>query len=150
MFYYATTWYDFDMPYYAVGYGDNSGFFYRPATAEEIAKWELDNPGQTAPTDLSIRTGHFSASDSKVAGPFKNAKIAWKVAADLQRGASMRQPWPMVVKMGSKVTLKLFQHKLDYDEIRFNEEYCGKNAIHKGHFINQDLRYKRQRRKKSV
>lgn len=97
------------MSYYAVGFGS----------------WHASGPGF-----------HLDGQRAKVAGPFSNAKLAWKAANELQKGASMMCDFPFVFK-GTNMSLATIAKKIDNEEYIVKVEYAGKHHVHQ-------IRWKRE------
>lgn len=126
------------MPYYAVAFQEESGFFTRPANDEEIQKWKDEHPGQEPSGNLVVRTGHWSGGYPTVQGPFKKAKYAWNYI-NRNQSRSMRAGSPFVFKYGRKQSLSQLANKIENDEYISTEEYEGKHVLHKIRF--QKSRY---------
>lgn len=125
------------MPYYAVAFQEESGFFTRAATEEEIQKWKDEHPGEDPDDKLVIRTGHWSGCYAKVRGPFRKPKQAWNCVEKIQ-SRSMRADYPFVFKYGDNQSTSQLAKKIDCEEYVTTAEWAGKHVIHK-------LRFKKPR-----
>lgn len=109
------------MPYYAVGFGT---YGYKCGITS------VNDKGQKMFTPTACIDGSFA----KVAGPFRKSQQAWRVAAQLQAGASMMASTPFIFKYGMGLKLSSLVHMIDYDQYEIKEEYAGKHCVHKIRF----------------
>ena len=121
------------MPYYAVAFQEESGFWHRPATPEEVQKWKDEHPGEEPNGDLVVRTGHWSGSYPKVIGPFRKPKQAWRCIEKVQ-SRSMRADYPFVFKYGENQSTSQLSGKIEREEYVLTAEWEGRHVIHKIRF----------------